>query len=307
MLGDYRSIALVLLLLALQGPHEARGAGRVELLAPRPFGYLIGDIFTHEVMITLDPGATLETASLPRPGPRTYWLDLVAVDVRDLGASPEARRYQLRLRYQSFYAPLEPKMLATPPLDLAVLAPDGRGSLEVPAWSFLMSPLREIVSTRAGASMALQPDVAPRPHDLALERGLVSASAGLALIVLAALAWLRGWRGFRKRHRPFELAARNIAKCLAAPPKLENYLDALLALHRAFDAAAGRRLLADDLRGFIDSRPGFRSLADEMARFFAASRQAFFGTGTDGATRLLPATELDRLARRLARLERAGA
>jgi mxaA protein len=302
-----RSVVAVSLLLMPSVAPAADKVNRVELLTPRAFGYFIGDAFTHEATITLDPGASLDRASLPRPGPLTYWLELTAVDLDDLGSAQSGRRYRLLLRYQTFYAPLEPKVLSTPELPLVALEADQRSSIVIPAWSFLMSPLREIISSRAGASLALHPDAVPRTHMLGVEQGLAAVSAAMAIAALGGLAWLRGSGFFRKRHRPFGAAARRVTRCLATSRKAETYLAALLALHRAFDAAAGHRLLADDLPSFLELRPGFRSVAGETAGFFTASRHAFFGGGAEQANALLPASDLVSLARRLAALERAGA
>lgn len=279
---------------------------RVELVAPRAFGYLIGDTFLHEVRITLEPTAALDTASLPRPGPSTYWLHLVTVDLEDLGHFDGGHRYRLLLRYQTFYAPLEPKPLATPALTLMVHDDAERSTVEVPSWPFLMSPLREIVSSRVGASMALQPDVAPHAHDLTLDRWLVSLAGGGAAAALAGLGWLRGWGPFRRKHQPFVRAAREIRRCLGGQ-RTDAYREALLLLHRAFDAATGRRLLADDVASFLARRPGFHSTATEIALFFAASRQAFFGAGEERAKADFSAASLLALARRLAGFERSGA
>lgn len=298
-----RLSASVALLLAANG---VQAEGEVTLHTPRGFGYFIGDSFAHEAIIELDPAASLDPASLPRPGPLTYWLELTDSTLEDLGADAMARRYRLRLRYQTFYAPLEPRMLATPGLSLAVLDGDRRSSVQVPAWSFLMSPLREIVSTRAGASLALRPDVTRGAHDLTMAHRVAAASAVVASAALLALAWVRGW-GFGRRHRPFAAAAREVARRLAATQGPEGYLASLLVLHRAFDVAAGRRLLADDVASFLDSRPGLRGIARETSEFFEASRQAFFGAGAEPASAVLSRRDLAAFARRLAKLERAGA
>ncbi|MFD1355738.1 nonribosomal peptide synthetase MxaA, partial [Methylorubrum suomiense] len=82
--------------------------------------------------------------------------------------------------------------------------------------------------------------------------------------------------------------------------------EALLVLHRAVDATAGRRVLADDLPLFLDRHPAFRGQADDLARFFAASRRAFFGRETEAAARTLPLPEIETLLARLAAAERSA-
>lgn len=307
MVWTLRSLAIALFLAGPVSFKTANAANTVDFRAPRAFGYFIGDLFAHEVTVRLDPGISLDRASLPRRGPLTYWLDLVSVDVEETGTIAAGKSYRFHLLYQTFYAPLEPKSLTTPAYSLSATSPEETINLEIPAWPFLMSPLREIIPSRAGASMDLQPDVEPRPHHLAMERNLIIVSLALAASTLLALAWRRGWGFFRKRQRPFGSAARKIKRYSDEPANVEAYLSALLALHRAFDAAAGRRLLADDLALFLDLRPGFRAAATEITQFFTASRQAFFGAGAESARSLLPVCALGSLARRLAQLERAGA
>jgi mxaA protein len=307
MVWTRRSLAIALCLAGLVSFETADAANTVDFHAPRAFGYFIGDLFTHEVTVHLDPGISLDRASLPRRGPLTYWLDLVSVDLEETGTIAAGKSYRLYLLYQTFYAPLEPKSLTTPVYSLSARSPEETIHLEIPAWPFLMSPLREIIPSKAGASMDLQPDVDPRPHQLMTEQRLILVSLALATSALLALAWRRGWGFFGKRQRPFGSAARKIKRYSDDPANVEAYLSALLTLHRAFDAAAGRRLLADDLALFLNLRPGFRAAATEIARFFAASRQAFFGAGTESARSLLPICDLGSLARRLAQLERAGA
>jgi mxaA protein len=79
--------------------------------------------------------------------------------------------------------------------------------------------------------------------------------------------------------------------------------DAMLELHRAFDATAGRRVLAADIDGFIEQHKRFGGLKQDIETFFAASRTFFFGPVQDAA---LPLDRLAALGRRLMRAERAS-
>ncbi|MDR6954819.1 mxaA protein [Ancylobacter sp. 3268] len=282
----------------------------VELYAPRPFGHVIGDTLVLSADIVLDAPFRLDPASLPRARPLNYWLELVDVRLTDRGTSGDAQRYTLDLTYQTFYAPLEPKRLDIPPLQL--VATDGTRRLEfaVPRWSFLTSPLREIVSTGQGATMALRPDAPPRPIPVSgtLRSLLVALGCGLAALVV--LAWQAGWGPFaRRRGRPFAQAARAVRAALAsskAPPSSPAYRQALLSLHRAFDATAGKGVFAEDLPGFFSAHPGFVLAETEIRRLFAASRRLFFGDDLVAATRELPPAELLALAGRLKAVERGG-
>lgn len=287
----------------------------VDLYAPRAFGYVIGDTIAHRVEIELDAPYRLDPASLPQPRPLDYWLELKDVRVEDHGPNGSVRRYTIDVVYQTFYAPLEPKRLDIPALSLAAADGERRGAIAVPAWSFLMSPLREVVATGPGQAMALRPDLPPRPIPTARTLHALAASSTIALLALAALAWRMAWWPFNRRPgRPFAQAARTVRAALDRPSPAASsspaYRAALLALHRAFDATAGKGVFAEDLPGFFDTHPDFRAVESEVRRLFAASRHVFFGgdvfffgdaVGTAGK---LPPEDLLALSRRLRAVER---
>lgn len=304
--GKAAARAGALLLLLLAGMAAARAA-TVELFAPRPFGYFIGDLITHEAVLTLDPGYRIEASALPRPRPVTYWLDLVSARLTELPEQAGGRRYRLTLAYQTFYAPLEPRALDIPAVPLVAIDGDKRLALSVPAWTFVSAPLREIASSRAANPMALQADLAPPPYPLGRDLRLAGGAAGLAAACLLALAVLRGWGPFATRRMPFSRAMPRLRRTLAGPDPAAAYAAGLVLLHRAFDAAAGRRLLAEDVPAFLAGAPQFAGEADAIARFFTASRMVFFGTDAEQARALLPADALVALSRRLAAAERNGA
>ena len=278
----------------------------VDLYAPRAFGYVIGDVIEHEVQIALAPPFTLEPASLPRPRPLNYWLDLQNVRLDDHGVSSGSHRYTLHLAYQSFYAALEPKRLVIPAIALTATGNDQRAAIAVPEWAFITSPLREVVATGPGQAMRLQPDIEPRPIPI---RGMaISLAAGgvTGLLALAALAWQLGWWPFRAmRRRPFAKASRAIGQ-LASSSTSSTYRAALVALHRAFDATAGRGVFTEDLPAFLTAHPAFRAGEAEVQRLFAASRQAFFGNDVEGAVKALPPEQLAAISRHLRSIERSA-
>ncbi|MFS8036627.1 nonribosomal peptide synthetase MxaA [Xanthobacter sp. AM11] len=300
--------AAFLLLCAVLSAATAARAATVELFAPRAFGYLIGDTIEHEAVITLDPGFVLDAASLPRVRPVTYWLDLTRVRLEPRPAVDGGLSYGLKLTYQTFYAPLEPRALTVPAIALVARKDAERLALSVPEWTFVSSPLREIAASRAANPMALQPDLPPPPFAVGADAGLAALWGGLAGLCLLGLALLRGWGPFARRRLPFVVAARRIVRLAAAAQggAADAYSAALLELHRAFDAAAGRRLLADDVPAFLAARPDLAREGEGVARFFAASRIAFFGDGAAAACAAFAPADLAALARGLAAAERGA-
>ncbi|MDR7036613.1 mxaA protein [Methylobacterium sp. BE186] len=279
----------------------------VEVRTPRPFGHFLGDLVPGTVEIEAEPGFALQAASLPSPGPVTYWLDLRAVEQETAGT-----RHRLRLTYQTFYAALDARSLEVPGFALVLASERPHGAttarVEVPGWSLGVSPLREVQPPRrADPADDLRPDgrgprLRPEPM-----RDASLALASLALAALGLLARDRAWWPFRARPaRAFARPARRLAALARGPQTDETYREGLTALHRGLDAAAGQRLLADDLPAFLARHEAFRGQEEGLDRFFAASRLAFFGGATEAARARLPLAEVSATARRLAAAERAA-
>ena len=134
---------------------------------------------------------------------------------------------------------------------------------------------------------------------------LLIVSTAAALLAFAALAYDRAWPPFHARPtRPFAQAARRMAKAARAPADEATYIDALLILHRAFDASAGRRVLADDVSLFLRTKPASEHLKPDVERFFAASRRAFFSARISEAMELMPLADVARLSVSLRTAER---
>lgn len=297
-----------ILFVVLVAPPASAQVHSVELFGPRPFGFLIGDLVRHDIEIKAEPGFEIADASLPKPGPLTYWLDLRTVELEALGVAGGVQRFVLRLDYQTFYAPLQPQALEIPSFTVMLLKGEERASAVVPAWTFLMSPLREIMPGKVEGGVYLRPDLRPQPIDLSTLQWWAGGSAAANVVFFLLLARHRAWWPFQGRsRRPFAQAVRAARRGLEAGEDAAAYCTALLAFHRAFDATAGRRLMADDLPDFLTSSPAFQSDEPDLRRFFLASRRAFFGSDVAGAMALLPPGALLELGRRLTVAERAKA
>ncbi len=142
---------------------------------------------------------------------------------------------------------------------------------EIPAWTFGVSPLREVQTGEARRPGRLPPaDGRARRLDPEPATFAALGFAGLALPALGLLAWDRAWLG-RRRGRPFARAA---GACASSPRQGRGgYREALRLIHRGLDETDGRRLLADDLR-LPRPAPRLPGEGEALARFFAASRRA---------------------------------
>lgn len=273
-------------------------AQTVELRSPRSFGYLVGDVVRLEAVVTADPRAQLNPASLPHPRGLTPWLDLRSVSVEH-ATEDGANRYRLLLDYQLLDAPLEPTARTIPPVTVKFEKAGQISDAVIPAWTLLMAPLRGAIR-----NAPLMPDARPQLPQSSVSPAWIAAEILGALASLILLAWHYAWWPFTQRKaRPFTSAWRQIRHLDTD----RSYADSLIALHRAFDAAAGRRVFASDLPHFLDDHPQFRMAQDEIRAFFEASRVAFFVSDLAAATQQQPFQTVSALSRRLSQLERRAA
>lgn len=299
---------LVLLSLVVLAQGAVAGVRAIHVEDPRPFGYFLGDTLVRTIEIETGADDEIVPASLPRTGPSNYWLELRSLDLTS-SRHGDARRHRLTLTYQTFYAPIDPKKVTIPPTEVTVRGPDGSETATLPPFTFLTSPIREIFPEKSGetAETFLRSDSPPPLRKSGTLRTAALIAAGLSGLLLVLLARDLAWWPFDRRPaRPFSRAVRDVARSLAAGSNGEGYRRALLALHRAFDTAAGHRLLASDLDSFLAAHPEHTETRAEVERFFAASRAVFFGDAQREGEIGLPPTELRQLAATLARQERAA-
>ncbi|WP_342791832.1 nonribosomal peptide synthetase MxaA [Methylobacterium oryzihabitans] len=280
--------------------------------SPRPFGLFVGDRFGATVEIEAVDGFAPQAASLPKPGPLTYWLDLTAVSVAPGPARDGNRLWRLSLTYQTFYAALDVRRLDVPAFTVTFASEAPRATTsavaEVPSWPIGVSPLREIQPPPVADPVEYLRPESPNPRrDPALPGALAWAFAGLGLAGLLALARDRAWWPFRHRPaRAFAAAWRQVRRQAVRRDAEAAYREALLALHRGLDRTDGRRVMGEDLAGFLVRHPAYAALTQPLDRFFRASREVFFGRDPSLAQRDWPMPDLVATARRLAAAERAA-
>jgi mxaA protein len=278
--------------------------GSVRLDIERRVGYLLGDLIPYDAVVTVDRSWRLRDSSLPTPGHSEYWLELRRVSL-DQEQGPRARTYRIHMLYQSFYAPLEARTRDLPGFSLTFDHDNDTTTLAVPALTITMSPLREVMTGTGDP----EENVKPNPDHAPGLEPLRAAALGIVvstIVVLAGLigfAWQRGLGPFNRIvRRPFGSLARSLSRGRGHDPA--QYGGALRSMHRAFDATAGWRVFSEDQDRFLQQWPRYRAADTEIGNFFAASRSFFFGSDASRANSELPQERLERLARKLAILER---
>jgi mxaA protein len=291
------------LLVALFGAPAAAEAPSVGLFADRSFGFFVGDLVKARLEIVADSALRLQTASLPRPGALDYWLDLRDLRVQEKAAGDDRTRWSVDLTYQIFYVALDVRELRIPPLALRFTRDGATEIVEAPAWTIGVSPLREVLpQKRDDPADYMRPDASVAAGDTKAPTLRAAGFLALAIGALGLVARDRGWPPFhRRRARVFAAAARNVA-ALARRGDEASRGAAMLSLHRAIDASAGRRIFAEDLDAFLARHAEFAAAREPLARFFAASRALFFGVANQ--ERDLPLADIVALAKTLSALER---
>lgn len=279
-------------------------ADDVHVSETRSFGYFLGDTVTRTAEIPAAEDEKINPGSLPVPGQVNHWLEIRHVETA--AKSTGSRLLQtLTIEYQIFYAALDARPLSIPGIKLRLSKGKEERTVEIPAMAITVSPLRPI--EQASDANALRPDELAGKIPSTRYKNLMVVCGTLAAASLALLAYHMAWWPFGQRYgRVFSRAASEIGDWAQSGADRERYAQALMILHRALDQRAGRRLLPDDLAEFIDRHPSHRPVADELAAFFHASRDEFFGVKQEANHTDWTAERLHALARQLAAQERAA-
>jgi mxaA protein len=278
-------------------------APRVELHAPRDFGYTMGDIVEQEIAIDAPAGYALETGLLPKPGALTESLEVRAADW-DARRRDGATAYRVTLAYQVFKGVRAAETAQVPALPLRFHGPAPLET-QVPAWEFTVAPL--IPPQLADAAVVIRDELPPAPLPTAPHAArLLACLAGL-LALLGHLAWRRFGAGHRDL--PFARAQRELRRLLRASASAspDAHRAAARRLHQALNETAGHILFAEQIGGFCQRQPKFAGLREDLAGFFALSRRLFFTAPEAPAPLDYPPARLLELCRRCAAVERRRA
>jgi mxaA protein len=228
---------------------------------PRPFGYVVGDVMTQRVLLEIG-GQELAPAALPKAERVNVWLERRSARIETL---PDGHRW-LAIDYQVINAPQSLTTVNLPAFELQG-APDG-ATLRIAAWPISVNALT------SGGSIELRPDrPAPAIATAPIRRQIAIWSSAFLLVLAAWPGWL-AWRNWRAAAaRPFAHALREMRHLDGTAP------EAWRALHRAFDQTAGRVVQSSTLPALFERVPQLQSLRPEIERFFAQSRELFFGGG----------------------------
>lgn len=277
--------AVLLAMIASFSPPANAAVETLTVTTPRQFGYVIGDLIEHRVSLVLRPGFELDTASIPAPGRTTRWLSLNQ-SALDGEARDGTSRHTIRLRYQVVNAAQNVIGAGTPPISLRVIGPEGDLPVVIPVWGFTIGPVVKPEERPPGTLPDLRPALPPTPIPTTARTARVAALGLLAVGLLALVAW----RHLRERFGwiapgPFGHACRRLERRTKTAHAPGTYEDALVDVHAAFNATAGRAVFAHDLARFFIEHPRFEPLRAPIEVLFAESAVLFYGSGGESPSR----------------------
>jgi mxaA protein len=274
-----------------------------DVVEPRTFGYVVGDIIRREVYLSVHPDYRLDQASLPKPGRLDRWLELAAPEVR-VESIRNGRRYHLVLSYQIFNAPLSPETITIPQQNLRIVGATNALSTLVPALRVTVAPVTSAIAANRLSGSSLQEDRPPSPIAVEARQTRLAVAGAALLALLLYLAWRRGLMAFNaRRNLPFSKAFRELQR-LQRASGAAAYADGLKIVHEAINRTAGRAVFAHSLDEFLTAHPAYAGLRSEFQQLFAASGTLFFGNGAADTSSGSPWPALLRLCQLGSKIER---
>ncbi len=266
---------------------------RLDIRQPRTFGYQIGDKFARVLTLQLRKPYRLVVAALPAQGKLSQWLVIEAPQLvqQEVGA---ATLYEIRLTYQIVNIHPELQDIAVPHHYLRYSDGHTTGQALIPATRVGVS----VVHKASGGEF--QPDHPPWSLRFPYVRPILFGCLFLsALLGVASLHW-----GFPllTQPRPFTQACRRLRHLRQTGD--DSTREALLIIHQAFNATAGRTVFADALAEFFAAHGRFAPLRQPITEFFLRSRQVFYGGLAESQAPQYSRAELAVFAQRCSDFER---
>jgi len=276
----FKRLALIALLLVYSSLFAETNEAKIsEESLGRDFGVLVGDRIEHRYIIEVPAEFSMSAPSLPAVGAINYWLKLVSVNYQQIALKNKVKKYQLDLVFQTFYAPLDVRVLATPEIKIGFHSADKTLKINLSEWQFSMSPLKETVpvSSKKGEHRRafMKPDIITLIIDTHRSKLQVYLFGLAALIMIFIWLMLTG-RVVDFTRSPFQLAARQVKKLQRKHhPNALN--EALQVVHQAFNIVAKQALFSHKIDRFIYFFPEFGSNKQKIDDFYALSIDVFYG------------------------------
>ncbi len=272
-------------------------------------GYVIGDVVTRHITLTIKKPYRLIEESLPIVGyEKTYRGQPIGVYLSALSHTKKDEGdqvvHQLTLDYQIFTSSVVAKRAAVLAEYLRLLNTESKDrevvKYRVPMWEFVISPLSVF------GQIKIEDDMSQFRGPLLMEasnaRNRLKTSLVLLVLSLLGLLYIVGKNAWLPRMGgPFAKAYRTIKKQANTPQGIQ---DAVSSMHAALNTSAGHSLFTDNLDEFLAKRPAFKTIKSEIQQFFGLSNQVFFEANAKHGVGAEPIAWLKQFCRRCRDCER---
>lgn len=272
-------------------------------------GYVIGDVVTRHITLTIKKPYVLIEESLPivdyektyRGKPIGVYLSALKHTKKDEG---DEVVHQLTLDYQIFTSSVVAKRAAVLAEYVRLLNTESKDrevvKYRVPMWEFVISPLSVFGQIKVEDDMSQFRG--PLLMDASKEKTRLKTALVLLVLSLLGLLYIVGKNAWLPRMGgPFAKAYRTIKKQTNTPQGIQ---EAVSSMHAALNTSAGHSLFTDNLDAFLAKRPAFKAIKSEIQQFFGLSNQVFFEANTKHDVGAEPVAWLKQFCRRCRDCER---
>lgn len=248
----------------------------------RAVGYVIGDLISRTIKLTVKKPYQLLDTSLPIVGYEKRWKGQVSgIELRSIrketSSDSDSTTYTLHLTYQVFTTHVTAKPANLPAEIVKFSGNKEIFQYRIPSWNFRISPLA--VFGQVVVERDMSPFRGPLLLDDRREILMLKVLLGIGSVALVGLLYILGMRAWLPRMGgPFAKAYRDLRRLLKQPDTQQGLQLAVQRIHQALNTSAGCSVFNAD--GFIRSKPAFARLKPELDQFFALSRTVFFDPST---------------------------
>jgi mxaA protein len=250
-----------------------------EVNPTRDAGFMVGDILSRQITLTIQKPYELVEETLPIVGYEHRYkgqisgIELVQIKT-DVTNHSNSVTHVIDLDYQVFTTSklAKPAVLRAEYVKIRNLNTKDVVQYRIPAFSFRISPLSVFGAVKLKEEMS--PFVSPLLLDNRHEQRKLYIALGVLAFSLLGLLYIFGMRAWLpKMGAPFARAYRDIKKL---PDTKEGVKQGVARVHQSLNKTAGISLFGDNLNQFIAEKPQFSPAKHEIQRFFNLSRFTFF-------------------------------
>jgi mxaA protein len=274
----------------------------------RDAGYVVGDVLSRRVTITIKKPYQLIKESVPIVGYEHRYkgqisgVELVNIDMSST-ENAASETHVLDLSYQVFTTSRVAKPAALRAEILKIRNTENKKQIlqyRVPSFPFRVSPLS--VYGQVKLDQELYPFTPPLTIDNSKAIFNVKVLVTILSLALLGLLYIFGTRAWLPRMgAPFAKAYRAIKKL---PDSQEGIQQAVARVHQSLNETMGASLFNNNLDEFLLKKPAFKPAKQEIEKFLGLSHQVFFEEASKPLSTDNPKAWLLQLCRHLRNCER---